>query len=443
MVSMKFLSVLLSALAAVDAAEVLSVSNKKDIIPDSYIVVLKDEVPDSEVRAHVSWVQTTQKVGNMKRNNTVSGLKSTFHIGQFQGYLGSFDQDTLAKILRDDKVKYVEPNRIMKIQGVTEQRNAPWGLGRISSQQPGSDTYVYDESAGRGIIIYGVDSGIDVSHPDFEGRATWGTNTVDNDDTDGNGHGTHTAGTFAGSTYGVAKHATIVGVKVLDAGGSGSNSAIIAGIDWCVNHARENNALGRAVMNLSLGGGYSEATNSAAERAVAAGIFLAVAAGNDNVSDDSVLPFRPACANYKSYYSKMPTTILPLLRPMSAPLVRPIARMSELPFPTTAPDVSSDHFYNVLIILTCQLTLLNLVDIFAPGVDVVSSTVGGGSGPMSGTSMAAPHIAGLGAYLMALENIPAGQVCDRIKQLSLNAVRNEGPGSTTQLANNGASNLKK
>ncbi|KAI1914258.1 Secreted subtilisin-like serine protease sub4 [Ophidiomyces ophidiicola] len=400
MVSMKFLSVLLSALAAVDAAEVLSVSNKKDIIPDSYIVVLKDEVPDSEVRAHVSWVQTTQKVGNMKRNNTVSGLKSTFHIGQFQGYLGSFDQDTLAKILRDDKVKYVEPNRIMRIQGVTEQRNAPWGLGRISSQQPGSDTYVYDESAGRGIIIYGVDSGIDVSHPDFEGRATWGTNTVDNDDTDGNGHGTHTAGTFAGSTYGVAKHATIVGVKVLDAGGSGSNSAIIAGIDWCVNHARENNALGRAVMNLSLGGGYSEATNSAAERAAAAGIFLAVAAGNDNQDAN----------NYS---------------PASAANVCTVGATDSQDVRATFSNYGSR------------------LDIFAPGVDVVSSTVGGGSGPMSGTSMAAPHIAGLGAYLMALENIPAGQVCDRIKQLSLNAVRNEGPGSTTQLANNGASNLKK
>lgn len=173
----------------------------------------------------------------------------------------------------------------MKIQAAGVQRSSPWGLARLSARKAGGSDYFYDDSLGKGITIYGVDTGIDIYHPDFQGRAIWGTNTVDNQNWDGNGHGTHTAGTFAGSTYGVAKKANIVSVKVLNAQGSGSNSAIIEGINWAVNHAQQNRLINRAVMNLSLGGAFSQAVNDAAEKAVRAGIFLSVAAGNDNVSD--------------------------------------------------------------------------------------------------------------------------------------------------------------
>lgn len=165
------------------------------------------------------------------------------------------------------------------------QRDAPsYGLGRISHIRRGNNNYIFDESAGQGITIYGVDTGIDITHPDFEGRAVWGSNQIDNVDRDENGHGTHTAGTFAGTTFGVAKRANIVAVKVLDAQGGGSASGIIAGINWCVNHARQNNILGRAVMNLSLGGSGTRSFNQVATNAANAGIFLAVAAGNDAVS---------------------------------------------------------------------------------------------------------------------------------------------------------------
>lgn len=157
-------------------------------------------------------------------------------------------------------------------------------MGRVSHKAPGNKDFVYDSSAGQGITIYGVDTGIDIRHPEFAGRIRWGTNTVDNDNTDGNGHGTHTAGTFAGTTYGVAKKANIVAVKVLSAGGSGSTSGVIKGIDWCVTDARSKNALGKAALNLSLGGSFSQASNDAVTRAQEAGIFVAVAAGNDNVS---------------------------------------------------------------------------------------------------------------------------------------------------------------
>lgn len=170
------------------------------------------------------------------------------------------------------------------------QPNAPWGLGRISSRQRGNPNYYYDDSAGAGITAYDVDTGIDINHPDFEGRAIWGTNQVDNVNTDQNGHGTHVAGTIAGRTYGVAKKARLVAVKVLDARGSGSISGIIAGMNWSVNHARQNGGLGKSVMNMSLGGGRSTSFNQAAASVVSSGMFLAVAAGNDGVSAPSSRP---------------------------------------------------------------------------------------------------------------------------------------------------------
>ncbi|EEP81307.1 conserved hypothetical protein [Uncinocarpus reesii 1704] len=396
MVSMKVLSILFAALSAAEAAQLLSVQSKQDVIDDSYIVVMKDEVPMSEVNSHVSWVRATHNSGNARRNATITGVKATFDIGKFKGYTGAFDHETLDKILADDKVKYVEPNQRMTIQGVVTQRNAPsWGLGRISSQRPGSRDYHYDDSAGQGIVIYGVDTGIDIRHPDFGGRAIWGTNTIDRDNRDGNGHGTHTAGTFAGNTFGVAKKATIVAVKVLDNRGSGSNSAIIEGMNWAVQHARQNNVLGRAVMNLSLGGGYSQATNNAAENCVRAGIFLSVAAGNDNQN----------AGNYS---------------------------------PASAPNVCTVGSSDIRDNRSSFSNWGRVVDIFAPGSDILSTRTGGGTTTMSGTSMAAPHVAGLGAYIMAIERTHPSRVCDRIKQVSIRAVRNAGPGTTSQLAYNGS-----
>lgn len=173
----------------------------------------------------------------------------------------------------------------MRISGLVTQRGAPsWGLGRVSHRQAGSRDYVFDDSAGRGVTIYGVDTGIDINHQDFRGRARWGTNTADRDNADRHGHGTHTASTFAGTAYGIAKNANIVAVKVLGSDGSGSTSGIIAGINYCVQDAQQRGILGKAAMNLSLGGGFSQANNDAVTRAQNAGIFVAVAAGNDNVS---------------------------------------------------------------------------------------------------------------------------------------------------------------
>jgi len=173
----------------------------------------------------------------------------------------------------------------MYASALTTQSGAPYGLGRISHRAPGSTSYIYDTTAGSGVTVFVIDTGILISHSQFGGRARWGANFVDSSNTDGNGHGTHCAGTIGGSTYGVAKAASLVAVKVLSASGSGSNSGVISGIQWAVT-----NKTPRSVISMSLGGGYSAATNTAVRNAVNAGVTVVVAAGNENQNAANVSP---------------------------------------------------------------------------------------------------------------------------------------------------------
>lgn len=137
------------------------------------------------------------------------------------------------------QVDYVEPDGKVTTQQVT-QENAPWGLGRISHRNNGSTDYVYDESAGEDTFAYVIDTGILIDHVEFGGRAQWGANFAgDGLDKDGNGHGTHCAGTIGGSTYGVAKKTQLIAVKVLDSKGNGQNSGVLAGIQWALDNANE------------------------------------------------------------------------------------------------------------------------------------------------------------------------------------------------------------
>src|SRR5690606_27593522 len=140
-----------------------------------------------------------------------------------------------------------------------------------------SAPYLYNDAAGSGITAYVVDTGVYTAHSDFGGRATMGANFITGSaNTDENGHGTHVAGTIGGTKYGVAKKVNIVGVKVLDAAGSGSTSGVVAGMDWVAARA----VPGKSVVNMSLGGSKSTAINDAAARLYAANIPLIVAAGN-------------------------------------------------------------------------------------------------------------------------------------------------------------------
>lgn len=186
------------------------------------------------------------------------------------------------------------------------QKGAPWGLARISHPNKLSfgnfNQYVYEPRGGEGVDVYVIDTGINTEHNEFEGRASWGKTIPEDEDEDGNGHGTHCAGTIAGRKYGVAKAANVIAVKVLGTNGSGSMSDVVAGVSWASKQAqakaiqaiKEFRATGKtshrgSVANMSLGGGKSPALDRAVNNAVRNGMHFAVAAGNDN---------KDACSEY-------------------------------------------------------------------------------------------------------------------------------------------------
>nr|AJD23188.1 alkaline protease [Onygena corvina] len=387
------------ALAFARPAKLIGFEDTKNVIPNSYIVVMKNAVTESEFQDHRVWAASIHGRSMNKRGRRsiqLDGVQKSFDFQGFKGYTGTFDESTIQAITQNSAVDYVEVDRVVKTTAITTQRNAPsWGLGRISHRQANSSDYVYDSSAGSGITIYGVDTGIDVNLPDFGGRATWGVNTIDDDDADSHGHGTHTAGTFAGNTYGVAKNANIIAVKVLNASGTGTISAVVQGIEWCVNHARDNNLKNKAAMNMSLGIRNSRVFNEAAEAAQNYGIFLAVAAGNDGTDAGQ---FSPASA-------------------------RGVCTVAATSVSNQVPTWSN---YG------------SVVAVYAPGERIISVRPGGGTSTLSGTSMASPHVCGVGAYLMALEGLSPSRVCARIKQLAQQSVRNPGPNTTRGLLYNGS-----
>ncbi|EZF36350.1 subtilisin-like protease 1 [Trichophyton interdigitale MR816] len=395
----RFISISLAAVSAANAAQILSMPHAQTV-PNSYIVMMKDDTSDDDFNHHQSWLQSTH-THNITRRATIqnAGMRHKYNFSKMKGYSGIFDEETIKDIAKDPKVMFVEPDTIISVHGKVEQSNVPsWGLARISNSQPGANSYVYDSSAGEGITVYSVDTGVDINHEDFEGRAIWGSNQVnDGDDSDGSGHGTHTSGTMVGKEFGIAKKAKLVAVKVLGNDGSGPTSGIVAGINWCVEHARQNGGTDKAVMNMSLGGSSSSALNRAAAQAVEQGMFLSVAAGNENQDARSSSP-------------------------ASEPSVCTVGSSAE--------DDSRSSFSNWGPAL----------DLFAPGSNIISARPGGGSQSMSGTSMAAPHVAGLAAYLMALEGISGGAVCDRLKELGSSSITDVGPGTPTNvlISNGGA-----
>jgi subtilisin family serine protease len=211
---------------------------------------------------------------------------------------------------------------------------------------------------GAGVDAYIVDTGILSTHTDFSGRMGAGFSSINdgNGTNDCNGHGTHVAGTTAGTTYGIAKSATLIPVRVLDCLGSGTNSGVIAGLDWIISH---HTAGTPAVANMSLGGGASAALDLAVQNVINDGVVMAVAAGNSNVNACNSSPARA---------------------------VNAITVGS-----TTTTDARSS-FSNIG---TC-------LDIFAPGSSITSAWIGSTTAinTISGTSMASPHVAGVAAVLM-------------------------------------------
>jgi aqualysin 1 len=251
----------------------------------------------------------------------------------------------------DPRVAFVEEDSIM--EAVVTQTGATWGLDRIDQRnRPLNGTYVYT-STGSGVNAYIIDTGIRRSHTQFGGRAFIGFDAVTSGGSanDCNGHGTHVAGTVGGSVHGVAKSVRLYAVRVLSCSGSGSTSGVIAGINWVTN-----NHVKPAVANMSLGGGPSTALDTAVRNSISAGVTYTIAAGNSNTNASNASPAR-------------------------------VGEAITVGSSTSSDARSSFSNYG------------SVVDIFAPGSSITSAwyTSNTATRTISGTSMAAPHVAGVAA----------------------------------------------
>lgn len=319
--------------------DVIAASGKQRIIPDRYIVAFKNDfgaasAAESQIKA------TTAALGIQPVHIYTAAL---------QGFAATLDATQLAALRQNPQVERIEPDQEAGIDSVQtmDAANQPWGLDRIDQRAPPlSKTFSY-RGSGASVTAYVIDTGILATHPDFGGRARIAFDALGGTGVDCNGHGTHVAGIIGGTTYGVAKSVALRGVRVLGCGGTGAVSAIIAGVDWVQAHHVK-----PAVANLSLGSNHSPSLNAAVQSLSGAGVFVSVAAGNESVD---------ACTR----------------SPASASGVYSVA--------------ASDR--------TDKAAGFNnrgaCVDAYAPGVNIRSAWLGGGSHDLSGTSMASPHVAGV------------------------------------------------
>ncbi len=349
-------------------------------IANQYIVVLRNDVTDVETEAI-----------NLARD--FDGDRNgghTYHRA-LKGFSVRMSEQQALRLANDPRVEFVEEDGVVSLG--TTQTGATWGLDRIDQRDlPLNGTYTYTPT-GTGVKVYIIDTGIRATHTQFAGRVISGFTAINDGlgSNDGNGHGTHVAGTVGGSTYGVAKNVTLVAVRVLDSQGNGTDSGVIAGIDFVTSSHLSGQP---AVANMSLGGGISSALDTAVNNSINDGVTYAVAAGNETQNACNVSPARVANAI------------------------------------TVGSTTTSDARSSFSNFGTC-------LDIFAPGSSITSAwrTSDTAINTISGTSMATPHVAGVAALFLETNPTasPATVAAAIINSSTPNKVTNAGTGSPNRL----------
>ncbi|MGW0331978.1 S8 family peptidase [Streptomyces sp. NPDC003011] len=349
-------------------------------VKDSYIVTLKKD----------AGFKASSSEGKSLIREYGGTVRKTFGAA-LNGYTATLSATEAKRLAADPSVAVVEQNQRVQLTDTT-QSSAPWGLDRIDQTSlPLSGTYTYPDTGGSGVTAYVIDTGVRITHSQISGRASYGYDAIDGDTvaSDGNGHGTHVATTIAGSTYGVAKKAKIVAVRVLDNAGSGTTAGVIAGINWVTN-----NHSGPSVANMSLGGGASTTLDTAVANSIASGVTYAVAAGNSSANASSYSPARVASA-----ITVGATT-------------------------STDARASYSNYGSVL-------------DIFAPGSSITAGwyTSDTATNTISGTSMATPHVAGAAAVYLAghTSSTPAQVATALVNGSTTGKVTSPGTGSPNRL----------
>ena len=383
-------TVYLPLVSSIEGGENIAASPQpSEPIPGQYIVVLRDDLVASASVSAIAAEMATTYGGELLQ--TYDAALNGFAVK----FAEARSADAVSSLLKDERVELVEQDSTVSIADETAadttQTGAPWGLDRIDQRaRPLNGNFNYAKT-GKGVNVYIIDTGIRTTHAQFGTRASSGYDAIDKalPADDCNGHGTHVAGTVGGSTYGVAKEVTLIAVRVLNCSGSGSNSQVIAGIDWVTK-----NRVKPAVANMSLGGSASSVLDAAVQKSINAGVTYAIAAGNSNANACNYSPARVGAAI------------------------------------TVGATTSADARASYSNWGTC-------LDLFAPGSSIISAwyTSNTATNTISGTSMATPHVAGVAAlYLQGSPSASPATVANAlINNATTNVVGSRGTGSPNRL----------